>query len=100
MPGTPAERRRKAMHQPPLPDADAAALHQPAGFDVVTIFEALHDMGEDPGVGLFLVFEYVQGTTLKERLQRGPLTVVVCGREGASPGRGEAPSTSSRPGSL
>jgi serine/threonine-protein kinase len=30
----------------------------------------LHDMGEDPGVGLFLVFEYIEGPTLKQRLQR------------------------------
>src|SRR5262245_10796831 len=28
---------------------------------------ALHDMGEDQGLGLFLVFEYVEGITLKER---------------------------------
>lgn len=34
---------------------------------------ALHDMGEDPALGLCLVFEYAQGATLKERLLRGPL---------------------------
>jgi serine/threonine protein kinase len=34
---------------------------------------ALHDMGEHPQLGLFLVFEYAEGTTLKERLGRGPL---------------------------
>ncbi len=33
----------------------------------------LHDMGEDPGVGLFLVFEYVSGANLKERLRGGRL---------------------------
>jgi eukaryotic-like serine/threonine-protein kinase len=35
---------------------------------------ALHDMGEDPATGLFLVFEYVQGSTLKQRLTDGRLT--------------------------
>ncbi len=34
---------------------------------------ALHDMGDDPLLGLFLVFEYVEGATLKERLGRGAL---------------------------
>lgn len=35
---------------------------------------ALHDMGEDSQVALFLVFEYIEGPTLKERLTRGRLT--------------------------
>ncbi|MEO8902195.1 MAG: serine/threonine-protein kinase [Polyangiaceae bacterium] len=34
---------------------------------------ALHDMGEDPELGLCLVFEYAEGQTLKERLLHGPL---------------------------
>lgn len=34
---------------------------------------ALFDMGEDPELGLYLVFEYAEGVTLKERLLRGPL---------------------------
>src|SRR5262245_1660583 len=33
----------------------------------------LHDMGEDAELGLYLVFEYADGTTLKERLTRGAL---------------------------
>lgn len=31
----------------------------------------LHDMGEDEGVGLYLVFEYVEGPTLKQRVAEG-----------------------------
>lgn len=34
---------------------------------------SLHDMGEDPALGLCLVFEYAEGMTLKERLLRGPV---------------------------
>jgi serine/threonine protein kinase len=34
---------------------------------------ALHDMGEDARTGLFLVFEYVAGQTLKQRLNDGRL---------------------------
>lgn len=33
----------------------------------------LHDMGEDDQVGLYLVFEYAEGQTLKERLGSGAL---------------------------
>ena len=33
----------------------------------------LHDMGENDEVGLFLVFEYVPGPTLRERIAQGPL---------------------------
>ncbi len=33
----------------------------------------LHDMGDDPIAGLFLVFELVHGPTLREKLQGGPL---------------------------
>jgi eukaryotic-like serine/threonine-protein kinase len=35
---------------------------------------ALHDMGEDVNLGLFLVLEYVAGPTLKDRLKQGPLS--------------------------
>jgi serine/threonine protein kinase len=34
---------------------------------------ALHDMGDDDHVGLYLVFELVHGPTLRERLHDGPL---------------------------
>jgi serine/threonine protein kinase len=34
---------------------------------------ALFDMGEDPDAGLYLVFEHIVGTTLKERISHGTL---------------------------
>jgi serine/threonine-protein kinase len=34
----------------------------------------LHDMGEDEEVGLYLVFEYLEGPTLKQRLAEGRLS--------------------------
>jgi serine/threonine protein kinase len=34
---------------------------------------ALHDLGDDDQVGLYVVFELVHGPTLRERLQDGPL---------------------------
>jgi serine/threonine-protein kinase len=34
---------------------------------------ALFDMGEEPEIGVYLVFEHAEGITLKSRLTRGPL---------------------------
>lgn len=33
----------------------------------------LYDMGEDPELGLYLVFEYAEGLTLEQRISKGPL---------------------------
>jgi eukaryotic-like serine/threonine-protein kinase len=33
----------------------------------------LYDMGEDPELGLYLVFEYAEGLTLEQRISRGPI---------------------------
>ena len=41
---------------------------------------ALHDMGEDPTFGLYLAFEYLEGSTLKERLERGALGPIAAAR--------------------
>ena len=47
----------------------AAAIEHP---HLVT----LHDMGEQPDVGLFLVFEYLTGPTLREKIGEGPVDVL------------------------
>jgi serine/threonine-protein kinase len=39
---------------------------------------ALHDMGDDAALGLYLVFEYAEGTTLKDRLEQGRLGQKAC----------------------
>jgi serine/threonine protein kinase len=41
---------------------------------------SLHDMGEDPEWGLYLVFEYLEGATLKERLERGSLGAIAAAK--------------------
>ncbi len=40
----------------------------------------LHDMGEEPPWGLFLVFEYVSGATLRDRIGEGALDIVLVGK--------------------
>ncbi|MGK4004730.1 protein kinase [Sorangium sp. So ce1036] len=40
----------------------------------------LHDVGEDPDFGLYLVFEYVEGPTLKQHLVERPLSAAQAAR--------------------
>ncbi len=41
---------------------------------------SLFDMGEDAELGLFLVFEYVEGANLKGKLERGAVGPLLCSR--------------------
>ncbi|HEY5959953.1 MAG TPA: serine/threonine-protein kinase, partial [Polyangiaceae bacterium] len=59
---------------------------------------ALFDMGEDDNHGLFLVFEYVVGTTLKDRILTGPLAPAAAARMAIE--LGEALSTAHAAGVL
>jgi serine/threonine-protein kinase len=59
-----SEHHRRMRHEAKA----AAAIAHP---NIVT----LHDMGEDATHGVYLVFEYVEGVTLRERLTQGPLPI-------------------------
>jgi serine/threonine-protein kinase len=62
--GLPPEMRTQLFDRMRQEARAAAALSHPG---MVT----LHDMGLDDAVGLFLVFERIEGPTLRERLQQG-----------------------------
>ncbi|MBL8612495.1 MAG: protein kinase, partial [Myxococcales bacterium] len=64
--GLPPETKRALLSRMQNEARAAAAISHPG---IVT----LHDMGEDDALGLYLVFEYVEGPTLRERIARGPL---------------------------
>jgi eukaryotic-like serine/threonine-protein kinase len=64
--GVPADQRRALVERMRQEARASARVSHP---NIV----ALHDMGEDPVLGLYLVFEYVEGATLKDRIARGPL---------------------------
>ncbi|HEY6725169.1 MAG TPA: serine/threonine-protein kinase [Polyangiaceae bacterium] len=59
---------------------------------------ALHDMGESAELGLYLVFEYAEGTTLKQRLEHGALKPAAAARLARE--IGSALSTAHRAGVL
>lgn len=65
--GLPPEMKERLTERMRNEAKAAATLSHP---NMVT----LHDMGEDPELGLYLVFEYVEGLTLRERIADGPLT--------------------------
>ncbi len=67
--GLPPEVKRSLFERMRNEAKAAAALTHP---NVVT----LHDMGDDDEFGLFLVFAYVEGPTLRERLENGPLAPI------------------------
>ena len=64
--GLPPELRAQLVERMRQEARAAAALSHPG---MVT----LHDMGQDEEVGLYLVFELIDGPTLREQLQKGPL---------------------------
>jgi serine/threonine protein kinase len=64
--GLPSEQRQALLDRMRQEARASARVSHPA-------IVALHDMGEHAELGLFLVFEYAEGTTVKERLTRGAL---------------------------
>ena len=68
--GLPPELRESLFARMRQEARAAATLGHP---NIVT----LHDMGEDEGLGLYLVFEYLMGPTIRERLVEGPLELPV-----------------------
>ncbi len=71
--GLPPEARLELFDRMRHEARAAAALTHP---NMVT----LHDMGEEPSAGLYLVFEYVDGPTLRDRLRDGALEPKEVGR--------------------
>ncbi|HEX8789650.1 MAG TPA: serine/threonine-protein kinase [Polyangiaceae bacterium] len=64
--GLPADVKARLVEKLRQEASAAAAVSHPG---IVT----LHDMGEDERAGLFLVFERIDGPTLRERIARGPM---------------------------
>ena len=64
--GLPPEQKESLLVRMRHEARAAAALSHP---NMVT----LHDMGEESKVGLFLVFEYIDGPTLRDEIGKGPL---------------------------
>ncbi len=71
--GLPPETRASLFARMRQEARAAAAIAHP---NLVT----LHDMGEEPEVGLYLVFAYVSGPTLRDRIAEGPLDSAMVAR--------------------
>jgi eukaryotic-like serine/threonine-protein kinase len=71
--GLPPESRAALFARMQQEARAAAAIEHP---HLVT----LHDMGEEPVVGLYLVFEYLTGPTLRDKIAEGPLDMVMVAR--------------------
>jgi serine/threonine protein kinase len=66
--GLPPEERAHLYERMRIEARAVAAVNHP---NVVV----LHDMGDDADVGLYLVFEYVIGESLRDHITHGPLTL-------------------------
>src|SRR5271165_4013442 len=71
--GLPPESRQALFARMQQEARAAAAIGHP---HMVT----LHDMGEDPQLGLYLVFEYLTGPTLRDKIGEGALDLVTVGK--------------------